>query len=268
MVNQKFPPDLVYRVRASIGERGFCVFGNEEMDRLLSAVRGNRAIKRQVLEEFAALSGTKMETTPNLNSARFVNPLTVEGAGLVLRSPVCQETTMRLSEIEPGLVAYTCPKSGGVWIPLQSYLDWRGRQPQGEAPLPETYVPALSDDSKQRALICPESGRLLIRYRVGHGLKFHVDLSTETGGIWLDKGEWEALKSKGLHVELNLIFTAPYQRQIRAEEHEEAMGQMFRSRIGQEDFAKAAEFKRWLAEHPKRSHICSYLLYNFRDESM
>jgi len=183
-----------------------------------------------------------------------------------MHSPVYSDTTLQLTEIEPGLSAYTCPKSGGVWIPLQSYLAWKERYKNEESPLPSGYVPVLADDSKRRALICPESGRLLIRYRVGHGLNFHVDLSPVTGGIWLDKGEWEALKSKGIHVELNLIFTASYQRQIRTAEYEEALDEAFRHRIGEEDFRKVAALRSWLADHPKRRDICCYLLYNTETE--
>ncbi len=132
--------------------------------------------------------------------------------------------------------------------------------------MPAGSVPELADDSQQRTLICPETGRLLIRYRVGHGLKFHVDVSPESGGIWLDRGEWEALKSKGLHLELNVIFTAPYQRQLRTEEHEKVLGEMFRERIGTADFEKVAAFKKWLVEHPKKRAIRSYLLYDLPDD--
>jgi Zn-finger nucleic acid-binding protein len=176
-----------------------------------------------------------------------------------MQSPVYPETALQFAEIEPGLSTFTCPKSGGVWIPLQSYVSWKERHAKEEGPLPIRYVPVLVEDSK-RALICPESGRLLIRYRVGHGLPFHVDLSPVTGGVWLDKGEWEALKSRGLHVELNLIFTASYQRQIRTAEYEQALEVAFRERIGEEDFQKVAAFKDWLANHPKRRDICCYLL--------
>src|SRR5262249_48684419 len=133
---------------------------------------------------------------------------------------------------------------------------------QRQEPLPDGYKPMLADDSKQRALICPESGRLLIRYRVGHGLSFHVDLSPVTGGVWLDKGEWEALKSQGLHRELNHIFTASYQREIRSAEYEEALQQKFAERIGFDDFRKVAAFKSWLATHPKQKDICCYLMHN------
>jgi Zn-finger nucleic acid-binding protein len=168
---------------------------------------------------------------------------------------------MELREIEPGLTAYECPKSGGFWIPLQSYSAWQESHPFQNAPSAIPTAP-VQDDSARRALICPESGRLLLRYRVGHGLQFHVDRSPATGGVWLDKGEWEALKSKGLHGSLHLIFTAAYQRQVRSGEYDENLKETFRDRIGAADFAKVAEFARWLASHPKRRDICCYLLDN------
>jgi Zn-finger nucleic acid-binding protein len=177
-----------------------------------------------------------------------------------MHSPVYPDTIMQLREIEPGLEVYECPKSGGLWIPLQSYLAWQARHPPATAAPSESAVPVLQDDSKQRALICPESGRLLLRYRVGHGMPFHLDRSPATGGVWLDKGEWEALKSRGLHVTLHLIFTAAYQRQVRSSEYVQRLTEAFRDRIGAADFAKVAEFGAWLARHPNGRDVCCYLL--------
>jgi Zn-finger nucleic acid-binding protein len=179
-----------------------------------------------------------------------------------MKSPLHPDTVMHVREVEPGLEAYECPKSGGLWIPLQSYLAWKERQPPKPAAATGACPAALQDDSRQQALICPESGRLLLRYRVGHGLPFHVDRSPATGGVWLDKGEWEALKSKGLHVSLHLVFTAAYQRQVRSLEYVQTMTDAFRERIGAADFAKVAEFGAWLARHPKGRDICCYLLDN------
>jgi Zn-finger nucleic acid-binding protein len=167
---------------------------------------------------------------------------------------------MQLREIEPGLEVYECPKSGGLWIPLQSYLAWRDRQPAGAGAASGGPPIPVQDDSRQPIRICPESGRLLLRYRVGHGLPFHIDRSPATGGAWLDKGEWEALKSQGLHVSLNLIFTAAYQRQVRSSEYVQQMTDTFAERIGAADFTKVAEFAAWLTQHPRRRDICCYLL--------
>jgi Zn-finger nucleic acid-binding protein len=174
---------------------------------------------------------------------------------------------MRSREIEPGFEVYECPKSGGLWIPLQSYLTWRDRHPEGTSGSTEVSGPPVQDDSSQRALICPESGRLLLRYRVGHGLQFHIDRSPATGGVWLDKGEWEALKSKSLHVALHLIFTAAYQRRVRTSEYAQGLTDTFRDRIGAADFSKVAEFSTWLAHHPKRRDICCYLLDNIEEKA-
>jgi len=177
-----------------------------------------------------------------------------------MKSPIHPATNLQPTEIEPGLSAYECPKSGGTWIPLQSYLTWKDQHGHRTSPLPEGYAPIPADDSKRPVLICPESGRLLNRYRVGQGFQFHIDQSPVTGGVWLDKGEWEALKSRGLHTQLNLIFTASYQRQIRSAEYEKTLEDAFSQRIGNQDFKKVTEFKTWLASHPCRRDICCYLL--------
>src|SRR5260221_7730949 len=177
-----------------------------------------------------------------------------------MHSPVYPDTNMQLRQIEPGLAVYECPRSGGFWIPLQAYLAWKEQHSESSTAPPEDGAPVLQDDSRQRALICPESGRVLLRYRVGHGLQFHIDRSPATGGVWLDKGEWEALKRKGLHVSLNLIFTAAYQRQVRSAEYAHTLTETFRDRIGAVDFSKVAEFAAWLARHPKRRDICCFLL--------
>lgn len=180
-----------------------------------------------------------------------------------MQSPIYSDTMMLPREIEPGLGAYECPKSGGFWIPLQSYMAWQERHPSPQ-PDPSAIAnpPVAVDDSARRALVCPESGRLLLRYRVGHGLPFHIERSPATGGVWLGKGEWEALKSKGLHTSLHLIFTAAYQRQVRSVEYDQSLKETFRERIGAGDFSRVAEFATWLANHPKRRDICCYLLDN------
>lgn len=178
-----------------------------------------------------------------------------------MKSPVFSDAEMQVREIEPGLTVFECPKSGGLWIPLQSYTAWHENHPSRQSdPSATSKAPVVADDAGRRVLICPESGRLLLRYRVGHGLPFHIDRSPVTGGIWLDRGEWEALKSKGLHTSLHLIFTAAYQRQVRSTEYDQSLNDTFRDRIGPEDFLKACDFVAWLCNHPKRRDICCFLL--------
>ena len=186
-----------------------------------------------------------------------------------MHSPAHPDTELEPKEIEPGLSAYVCPKSGGIWIPLPSYLEWQAKQKgeTGVAPKKPVTAPAPAEDAQRKALFCPESGRLMIRYKVGQGFNFHIEVSPVTGGVWLEKGEWEALKSKGLHVALNHIFTASYQRKVRAADYLSVLDQAFRDRIGQADFKKISDFKAWLDKHPKRADICHYLSNDGEDNT-
>ena len=69
---RQFSPDLLHRVLDSIERSGICIFGVDEMERLLSQVKGNLAAKAAALQEFARLCGVEVETTPHLKSAVFV----------------------------------------------------------------------------------------------------------------------------------------------------------------------------------------------------
>jgi hypothetical protein len=68
---KQFSPDLLHRVRTAIERCGYCIFGVEEMERLLSVAKSSRAAKAQALQEFATLCGVEVETTPHFKSASF-----------------------------------------------------------------------------------------------------------------------------------------------------------------------------------------------------
>lgn len=120
------------------------------------------------------------------------------------------------------------------------------------------YDPA-EDDTARPALICPESGALLTRYRVSQGAEFSVDRSPITGGIWLDSGEWEALAARNLHVEMHHIFTAAYQFRVRSSEFEEHLEAQFTRRIGEANFDKVKAFRDWMLAQENTRDILCYL---------
>jgi len=184
-----------------------------------------------------------------------------------MHSPLHSEVIMGPVEIEPGLNALQCPVSKGFWIPLQSYLAWRERHRDRAIPLPSEATPVGEDDSARAALFCPESGCLLQRFKVGQGLPFRIDRSPVTGGIWLDQGEWEALKSRDLHAELHQVFTAGYQKKVRSAQLQQTVLQTFQGKIGDEDFVKVSEFKSWLTQHPRSRDIICYLLDSEKPEA-
>jgi Zn-finger nucleic acid-binding protein len=167
---------------------------------------------------------------------------------------------MERVELAPGLEAFRCPESGGHWIPLRSYSLWLQAPGNRTARRSDDPPPELVGDANRPPLFCPESGALLVRYRVGRGLPFQIDRSPVTAGVWLDRGEWEALEKNGLHDELHRIFTAPYQREIRKEAYEESLRTAFSERIGEGDFPRVVEFREWMHGHPRAADIRAFLL--------
>jgi len=174
-----------------------------------------------------------------------------------MHSPMDPKTTMEPVELEEGLMVKKCPQSGGCWISAEAYWRWQNRGTMSPGGSPGSLV--LSDDSKRRALLCPESGTVMLRYRVASDMAFFVERSSATGGIWLDAGEWEALRRAGIHRFLHLMFTAAYQNFRRRQAVEQAAVANMQRALGA-DFAKADEFRKWLAAHPARAQVLAWLL--------
>lgn len=147
----------------------------------------------------------------------------------------------------------------------------------------------VESESSHKVRICPETGTLMTRYKVGHGFEFSVDRSA--AGIWFDVNEWEALRSRNFHDEVHLIMTAPWQAKVRREAleqvihekqaehqapekapvalaHDELSGleAAFRARfagmLGPEVMERAEEIKSWLDQQPARREILTYLSHD------
>ncbi|WP_193213386.1 hypothetical protein [Luteolibacter marinus] len=175
-----------------------------------------------------------------------------------MQSPVGNHRPLEAVELDEGLVAWRCPESGGLWIPAENYWKWRGSLPPealGDAPEPLEYPVSEYDDAVK---LCPESGTLMSRFRVGHGLSFRVDRSN-TGGIWLDGGEWETLRSGNLHRSIHRIFTSPWQRAIRHEERDASYHRQLVRRLGEDLFSRVQSLRDELENHPNRAIALAYL---------
>ena len=118
---------------------------------------------------------------------------------ILMRSPVASHMEMERITLEDGLTAYQCTESGGVFVPAECYFRWLSRQADRLPHLPksEADVEVAVEDDDGRVKVCPESGQIMQRFKVGHGFSFYLDRSP-SGSIWLDKGEWEALKGRQL----------------------------------------------------------------------
>lgn len=160
--------------------------------------------------------------------------------------------------LESGLHAYRCPTTGGHYITTADYMGWLQQQPARLPHLPKTDFTSVLTSKQTSALICPESGTIMQRFKVGHGFEFAIDRSI-AGGVWLDNGEWEALKERNFHDEIHLVFTAPWQKHVREDQAQEAYYSMLKSTLGIELFERLDALKTELADHPQRNPALAFL---------
>jgi Zn-finger nucleic acid-binding protein len=177
-----------------------------------------------------------------------------------MKCPVCKTVELQLSNLEIDLTARHCDQCGGNWI--QSFEYWRWRDRHGES-LPEKVAATDAPNPRTGVLIsklCPECNGILIRYKVGHGAGFALDQCGNCRGVWLDKDEWEALRTRNLHDDIYTIFTAPWQTQVQQEEAAQNAEQIYTKKFGEEGFAEIKRMKEWIDGHPRKQEILAYLM--------
>ncbi|SHK56824.1 Zn-finger domain-containing nucleic acid-binding protein [Desulfatibacillum alkenivorans DSM 16219] len=172
--------------------------------------------------------------------------------------PVCKNAGLTREKLEQDLVAYSCAQCGGRMIVANDYSHWLEKH--GET-LPEKPFSDISLEihDVEKAKFCPECSRLMVKYKVGHGLDFKIDRCGGCGGVWLDANEWEAMKDRNLHDEINSVFTAPWQAGVRQEQNSQTLDALYAEKFGDQDYSKIKEIRSWLDGHPKRQAILHFL---------
>lgn len=183
-----------------------------------------------------------------------------------MKSPIHPHIDLEEYELEPGLNVWRCPSSLGYWMPSPSYWHWHSQQDADAlkkiSQTPHPHHAPIPQNGDRKALLCPESHCILLRYRVSGELGFYVDRSPATGGIWLDAGEWEALKDHGMHATLHMIFSNSYQRRVMLEEAENALDEQFFGELSTQDRECVQEMLTWLKPHPLNRRILAWLQHH------
>jgi len=178
-----------------------------------------------------------------------------------MQSPRDPNATLVRTELLPGLIAHRCPTSGGIWIDTIAYWDWVKAQPGFPEPSVsfESPVPASIDDDSDQPLISPRSGRLMRKCKAGSGLGFRIDFDPSSG-FWLDRDEYETLRSHSLHDELHLICSPAYQRELVRMQTTRAEQQRFEQRLGAEACERISAFADWITRSPNHAAAMTYLM--------
>lgn len=178
-----------------------------------------------------------------------------------MKCPACQHRGFQRVSLAPDLPALRCRGCGGHWLQARHYRRWLDARPASKGrPAPDHPgdSDALGDDSRPGKL-CPDDGHFLVHRRVGRDIPFHLDRCGYCGGVWFDRGEWELLRSHGLHNDLHLIFTDAWQAKLRQEKRRDTERQRLIDAVGEQDYRRLVQVRDWVAHHPKRHELLSYL---------
>lgn len=128
-----------------------------------------------------------------------------------MNCPLCTLIVLTRTDLDENLPPYSCSGRGGAWPSSREY--WRWLDSHGPM-LPELSPQgsAITAAASPKVKICPECCRLMLRYMVGHATGIALDQCAACNGIWFDRGERDLLKSRNLHVEVHLVFTALAER--------------------------------------------------------
>jgi Zn-finger nucleic acid-binding protein len=175
-----------------------------------------------------------------------------------MKCPVCETHELVVEYLEAGLPAESCPGCGGNWISSVKYWSWlqSADKEQAEAGPGKSPIQVSDNDC---AKLCPQCGHILMKYEVGHGEPFRLDQCATCNGIWFDKNEWDALKQDNLHDKVNLVFTAPWQKQVQREHTREHLDTIYTERFGAADYAELKRIRAWVYSRAKRESVLAFL---------
>ncbi len=171
----------------------------------------------------------------------------------------CKGYRLAPVSIDEGLVAAACPKCEGVLLPLINYRYWIDQNIDvDKGDLDDVVVEDVG-----KAKLCPKCSRLMTKFQIGAESNNKIELCSYCDEVWLDKGEWQLLKSQDNHTKLPSIFTDAWQRNIRIEKQKENLKEHYRQQLSPDDFDKLDVFKEWLDQHPNKHQLRQYLITNF-----
>lgn len=175
-----------------------------------------------------------------------------------MQCSTCKNTQLEPQELEPGLVAASCPSCSGALVSLMNYRFWADRY--ATASSAEEAVSEVEINESESVHSCPKCSRLMMKYQIGAQTHHKLDLCSACDEAWLDKGEWQLLKRLDLHDKLPKVFTDAWQRNIRKQRQEIALNERYERLLGEESFSRVKEFRNWLLQQPNKDAIKQYLI--------
>lgn len=178
---------------------------------------------------------------------------------IIMKCPVCKNIILEKTNLMDNLYAFTCENCGGNWMRYEDYWKWYSQNTEEKVKWHEikNHLDVLDSTN---AKICPDCGRILIKYKVDNRLDFYLDQCGGCNGIWFDKNEWENLKLNNLHNQVHHFFTKPWQKKLREEAARDKFEDKYIKKFGRWDYERLKEIREWIYKSSKKSEMLAFLI--------
>lgn len=163
--------------------------------------------------------------------------------------------TLAPVQLVEGPVANGCPACGGAALEMDDYRRWR-EQASVDA---SAAAGVLVVEDHPAARPCPSCARLMQRVRVGGTPDFRIDRCAACALVWLDRGEWDALRAAGLAGRIDEILSERWQRDLQAHEARVRREAQLREKHGDACVDELARVHAWLQGQPHREELLALL---------
>ena len=184
-----------------------------------------------------------------------------------MQCPKERKITLTDGTLTETLAVKQCPDCKGTWIPAEHYKEWQAKRVRPETiaqVMPKMLdVEFVQSPLDAKAALCPDCGSYLARAKVGMKSPFYVERCLSCGGIWCDRGEWDALEAMGLHSAIEQLFSSEWQVLSREREHLAMEKQATIDRLGLELANQVFELAEVLEKHPSGDFGVAYLMRRF-----
>lgn len=178
----------------------------------------------------------------------------------MMKCTSCSQGFLKPTFIDALFRAHSCSSCEGNWVLIQDYVAWKERNPEYQFTDNLQSVDESGAEDSKKAMLCPVSGAIMQKFRIAADSEHRLDYSAAVGGIWLDRGEWELLKEKGLAGSLNAVVTQQWQHRIREQNASESFAEIYRHKFGEDLYSKVKEVREWLQSQEQKADIRAYLL--------
>jgi Zn-finger nucleic acid-binding protein len=176
-----------------------------------------------------------------------------------MKCPVCKTNTLVSDTLVDDLLAAQCSNCHGYWIAANVYRTWL-RAKTGDMPQKASNLPFNPTWEVHEVKICPDCKHMLRRFKIFPDIDFYLDRCGSCNGIWFDANEWDALKERNLHDNLQDFFTRPWRDHLLAEETRARMESVYLLKIGDQDYEKIKEIRAWLDGNKQKNMLIAFLL--------